>query len=485
MFAQLNAFITNPVPVPSCISLPVARYKKKWYYIASDLKTALDRNDSERQALNMAKNDKKAKAKYKFTAMDYITIGFTAIIVIIMVVFLLKALKPEWFEKKNKSDTPPAATQQNTDPQATENTPVDQPTEAPFYSGIGNTYGNMSNNAAAAEIDGRLYYVDTEESGKTALKVDDGETTRVLVGGETAISCVNVIKDPFMYADVAGSVAYKVMFIDGSGNICAVTDGPFPSGDNSDLSEESATVTEKKAIAEGRFRSFVSVGAYLYGIDADGAIVKVSLDDASKTILSKNKYEALCVYFGSIYALCSDGDLYVLTTSARPADGDEAAEAQSGGDDAVPGVDKYEALIVEGQFRAMCLFDDWIYGAGEEGLVRYDADNYGRDSLSGAFAPFAVNVDRSGIFLLVDGAAYSSDASESSSEGASGIVLLQTSAKDLLLGKTRLIGTIPADSVTFAPNSYSITLCADRIIVSSTEGGPVFNFEYNSSSTVS
>ena len=465
--------------------LPVARYKKKWYYIASDLKTALDRNDSERQALNMAKNGKKAKAKYKFTAMDYITIGFTAIIVIIMVVFLLKALKPEWFEKKNKSDTPPAATQQNTDPQATENTPVDQPTEAPFYSGIGNTYGNMSNNAAAAEIDGRLYYVDTEESGKTALKVDDGETTRVLVGGETAISCVNVIKDPFMYADVAGSVAYKVMFIDGSGNICAVTDGPFPSGDNSDLSEESATVTEKKAIAEGRFRSFVSVGANLYGIDADGAIVKVSLDDASKTILSKNKYEALCVYFGSIYALCSDGDLYVLTTSARPADGDEAAEAQSGGDDAVPGVDKYEALIAEGQFRAMCLFDDWIYGAGEEGLVRYDADNYGRDSLSGAFAPFAVNVDRSGIFLLVDGAAYSSDASESSSEGASGIVLLQTSAKDLLLGKTRLIGTIPADSVTFAPNSYSITLCADRIIVSSTEGGPIFNFEYNSSSTVS
>lgn len=433
----------------------------------------------------MAKNDKKAKAKYKFTAMDYITIGFTAIIVIIMVVFLLKALKPEWFEKKNKSDTLPAATQQNTDPQATENTPVDQPTEAPFYSGIGNTYGNMSNNAAAAEIDGRLYYVDTEESGKTALKVDDGETTRVLVGGETAISCVNVIKDPFTYADVAGSVAYKVMFIDGSGNICAVTDGPFPSGDNSDLSEESATVTEKKAIAEGRFRSFVSVGAYLYGIDADGAIVKVSLDDASKTILSKNKYEALCVYFGSIYALCSDGDLYVLTTSARPADGDEAAEAQSGGDDAVPGVDKYEALIAEGQFRAMCLFDDWIYGASEEGLVRYDADNYGRDSLSGAFAPFAVNVDRSGIFLLVDGAAYSSDASESSSEGASGIVLLQTSAKDLLLGKTRLIGTIPADSVTFAPNSYSITLCADRIIVSSTEGGPIFNFEYNSSSTVS
>ena len=196
----------------------------------------------------MAKNNKKAKSKYKFTAMDYITIGFTAVIVVIMVVFLLKALKPEWFEKKNKSDTPPAATQQNTDPQATKNTPVDQPTEAPFYSGIGNTYGNMSNNAAAAEIDGRLYYVDTEESGKAALKVDDGERTRVIVGGEAAISCVNVIKDPFTYADVAGSVAYKVMFLDGSGNICAVTDGPFPSGDDSDISEGDATVTEKKTM---------------------------------------------------------------------------------------------------------------------------------------------------------------------------------------------------------------------------------------------
>ncbi len=473
------------MPVPSCISLPVARYKKKWYYSASDLKTALDRNDSERQALNMAKNNKKAKSKYKFTAMDYITIGFTAVIVIIMVVFLLKALKPEWFEKKNKSDTPPAATQQNTDPQATENTPVDQPTEAPFYSGIGNTYGNMSNNAAAAEIDDRLYYVDTEESGKAALKVDDGEKTRVLVGGEAAISCVNVIKDPFTYADVAGSVAYKVMFLDGSGNICAVTDGPFPSGDDSDISEGDATVTEKKTIADGRFRSFVSVGAYLYGIDADGTIVKVSLDDASKTILSKNKYEAFCVYFGSIYALCSDGDLYVLTTSARPAGGDDAAEDQSGDNDAVPGVDKYEMLIAEGQFRTMCLFDDWIYGAGEEGLVRYDADNYGRDSLNGAFAPFAVNVDRRGIFLLVDAAAYSSDASVSSSGSSSGIVLLQTSAKDLLLGKTHLIGTIPADSVTFAPNSYRITLSTDRIIVSSTDGGSVFNFEYEGNGTVS
>ncbi len=475
----------HQVPVPSCISLPVARYKKKWYYIASDLKTALDRNDSERQALNMEKNDKKAKAKYKFTAMDYITIGFTAVIVIIMVVFLLKALKPEWFEKKNKSNTPPAATQQNTDSQATENTPVDQPTEAPFYSGIGNTYGNMSNNAAEAEIDDRLYYVDTEESGKAALKVDDGETTRVLVSGEAAISSVNVIKDPFAYADVAGSVAYKVMFLDGSGNICAVTDGPFPSGDNSDVSEENATVTEKKAIADGRFKSFVSVGAYLYGIDTEGSIVKVSLDDASKAILSKNKYEALCVYFGSIYALCSDGDLYVLTTSARPAEGDEAAEVQSGDDDAVPGVDKYEMLVAEGQFRTMCLFDDWIYGAGEEGLVRYDADNYGRDSLSGAFAPFAVNVDRRGIFLLVDAAAYSSVASESSSEASSGIVLLQTSARDLLLGKTRLVGTIPADSVIFAPNSYRITLSTDRIIVSSTDGGSVFNFEYEGNGTVS
>ena len=142
-------------------------------------------------------------------------------------------------------------------------------------------------------------------------------------------------------------------------------------------------------------------------------------------------------------------------------------------------------LIAEGQFRTMCLFDDWIYGAGEEGLVRYDADNYGRDSLSGAFAQFAVNVDRRGIFLLVDGAAYSSDASVSSSGSSSGIVLLQTSAKDLLLGKTHLIGTIPADSVTFAPNSYRITLSTDRIIVSSTDGGSVFYFEYEGNGTVS
>lgn len=424
----------------------------------------------------MAKNKK--KEKYKFTAMDYITIGFTAVIVIIMVVFLLKALKPEWFEKKNKNNTP-EATQQNTESQPTEDTPVDQPTEAPFYSGIGNTYGNMPNNAAAAEIDGRTYYVDNEESGRAALKVDDGENTRVLVSGEEAISSVNVIKDPFTYADVAGSVAYKVTFVDGAGNICAVTDGPFPADSDSDVPEDGATVTAKSVIADGRFRSFASVGAYLYCIDDGGTIVKVSLNDGSKTTLSKNKYEALCVYFGAIYALCEDGDLFMLTTTARPADSESGAD---GGADnspspdhtAVPGVDEYEMRVVEGYFRAISLFDDWIYAAGEDGLVRYDADNFGRDSLSGSIAPVAVNVDRRGIFLLVAAAPESGSAFE----------VLESSAKDLLLGKTRLIGTISADSVAGIPaDSFRITLSGDRIFVSSAAGGSVFSFAYNNGST--
>ncbi len=407
------------------------------------------------------------KKKYKFTVMDYVTIGFTAVIVIVMVVFLIKTLKPELFERKNNNNTP-AVTQQNEVP-ATGAPTAEQPTEAPYYSGIGNVYGNMSNDAAAAEADGRTYFVDSEESGSKALKVSNGESERVLVSGEKRISSVCAIKDPFTYADVAGSKAYLVTFIDGEGRICAVTDGPLPSGDDSSVSEDDATVTAKKVIAEGTYRSALSVGGQLYCIDGDGYIVKISLEDAAKTVLSKGRYSALCVYFGSIYAVSQSGDLYLLSTTARPAD--EADGTDNGSDNSDADGDKYEQLIAHGRYTCIAVFDDWVYAGGPDGFDRYDADKYGRDSLTAAFAPVAVNVDRRGIFFLI--------AEGTGNGGGTELSLYKATAKNLLSGRAELIGKYAPGISENAPSatSYRITLCSSYAIVSSAEGGEIFKAE--------
>ena len=398
--------------------------------------------------------------------MDYITIGFTIVIVAVMIVFLLKALKPEWFQKKDKGSATPTATQGQ--PTATDNTPVEQPTETPVYTGIGNAYGNMSNDASAAEIDGRRYFVTGNEAGGFSLCVNDGTGDRTLVSGEARISSVNVIKDPFTYADVAGTVAYKVSFIDGSGKICAVTDGPFPSDAESTLTADDVKVTEKTALAEGTYKSFVSVGAYLYCIDADGYIVRISLNDGSKTALSKNKYTSLAVYYGSIYALSDSGSIYVLTTTARPvSDSAEGGEEQGATDD------EYEKLVVTAEFGSISVFDDWIYACGQSGVIRYDAESFGRDTLTTEYKPVAVNVDRRGIFMLVR---------EVSGDGSEQLVLLNATAKDLLGGTPVRIGAVAvsenSEAGGAAAGSYRITLCSDMVYVSSADGGSVYGASY-------
>jgi hypothetical protein len=274
---------------------------------------------------------------------------------------------------------------------------------------------------------------------------------------------------------VANSVAYKVSFIDGSGKICAVTDGPFPSSSESTLTADDVKVTEKAAIAEGTYKSFVSVGAYLYCIDADGYVVRISLNDGAKVALSKNKYNALAVYYGSIYALSDSGSIYVLTTSARPesgsADGDSAESGEADG--AVN--DEYEKLVVSGEFGSICVFDDWVYAAGQSGLIRYDAESFGRDTLTTEFRPVAVNVDRRGIFMLV---------LEASGDGSEQLVLLNATAKDLLGGNPARIGAVAVsgngDLGGVPAGSYRITLCADMVFVSSADGGSIFAVSYDS-----
>lgn len=387
----------------------------------------------------MAGSKKRKKEKYKFTVMDYITIGFTAAVVLLMVFFLIRSIKPEWFNKRNKSSGNAAtATANGTVP--TEDPGIVTPTEEPTYSGIGNTYGNMANGAVAAEIDGHTYFV--RETDKQ-LCVRGGSEERTLTSGESAVTSVNVIKDPFAYGDIAGSVAYLVSYIDGEGNLRAVTDGPYPAADSDTELDSEPRATEPKTLAEGKYTVFTSVGQYLYAIDRDGLIWRIAIATGDRAALAKGKYTALCVYYGELFALGQDGGIYRLALT--PAADTEAESS-----------DDSDKLIIAGPVRCFTIYDDWIYTGGDNGFIRYDIDTLGKDTLSTSIKPDAVNVDKRGIFFAADGE------------------LKVASARELLSGSGRTLGTWDNAA---APG---ITLTADNALVSLTDsaGSTVIkNFE--------
>jgi hypothetical protein len=387
---------------------------------------------SDSKNINIRSNKGKTKAKYKFTVMDYITIGFTAAVVLLMVFFLLRSIKPEWFNKKNKnSGSVATATANGVVP--TEDPSVVTPTEEPEYSGIGNTYGNMANGAVAAEIDGHTYFV--READKQLCVRSESEGTsegeaRALTSGESAVSSVNVIKDPFSYGDIAGSVAYLVTYIDGEGSIRAITDGPYPAADSDAELDSEPRATEPKTLAEGQYTVFTSVGQYLYAIDRDGLIWRIAIATGERAALAKGKYTALCVYYGELFALGQDGGVYrlALTPSAQTETDTEHS-------------DDSDKLIIAGPVRCFTIHDDWLYTGGDNGFVRYDIDTLGKDTLSTSVKPDAINVDKRGIFFAVDGE------------------LKLANARELLSGSGRTLGTWDN---TAAPG---ITLTADNALV--------------------
>ena len=413
----------------------------------------------------MSKSEKKtSKKKYKFTVMDYITIGFTAVIVIIMIIFLIRALKPEWFAKKSDNGGTVSTVTQPASTANSDATPA--PTETPVYSGIGNSYGNMSNDSVAAEIDGYVFRASNTADGASLL-FGSGETAKTILEGENAITGVNVIEDPFANTGVAGSVYYKIIYIDGAGRLSAVTYGPLPSGEDSSVDPEGAISTEKTAVAEGTYRSAVPVGEYVYAIDGDGYIVKIALGDGSVAKLSKKTYSALCVYFGAIYGLSEDGGVYILKTSPRPAE----EGSDNGGDEAAEGVDEYEKLIGEDNFTSMAVFDDWVYAAGGSGIVRFDSDYYGRDTLTSAVKPSAISVDRRGIFVLVN---------ETSAEtGEAEFVLYLGAAKDFLSGTLTRLASVKADGSENGNGGYGITLLTGEVLVTDGQGRTLLSAEFS------
>lgn len=338
------------------------------------------------------KKDKNTKKKKKndLTAMDYITISFTVIIGILMVFIVIRTVNPDLF-RKNTDDAAPVYS----DSPVYSAAPA--ATAEPAYSDIGNTYGNMSNDAHVASIDGRTYYTTTDSSGKTGLYVSVSGTETLLA--ETKGSSLSAVRDPFAFSSIPGATGYTVFFIDGEGKLCSVTEDPFqnPSSSVTMETDIAYSCTAPKDFTDGTFRSALAVGEYMFFIDSEGHIGKMPLSSpSSRTVLSKDTYSSFCVYYGIIYAIHeNDGFVYELTTYARP---EETAQDDSSDDSSaeVPGVDEYEMLAVSVKASSISVADDWLYIAGDSGISRYDiSESFGRDTLSSAPATF-INVLNSG-----------------------------------------------------------------------------------------
>ena len=385
-----------------------------------------------------------AGKKYKLTVMDYVTIGFTAVIVLIMIFVLLKSVKPEWFTKKKAS---PTAVVSDTTPTAE---PEPTATAKPAYSGIGTSYGNMSSVSKAAEIDGRVYFAAVDDGGQSGVYVDDGTEVKKLFSDN--ILTLNVMKDPFTYADFANSVSYAVFYIDADNNICAVTDGPYPASSDVTLPEE-PTVTAKTTVVEGGVRSFAIAGDYIYFIDMNGTIGRLSLTENSLDALSRGTYTRLAIYYGTIYALSTDGKIVQLSSNPRPESTETSGEED--GSDAEPEsiYDEYEKVIVSSGARAFCVYDDWLYVATDEGIVRYDVDKLGRDTLSKTVIADLINVSDLGIVYAAGNAVYAGSAAQ---------IMTGTAAK---LGDT---------------DCSSLSLTSEGVYAYSTADRTMYKFSYDS-----
>ncbi len=370
-------------------------------------------NNTAPQNEEQAKKKVKIK-RFKLTVMDYITIGFTAVIVVIMVIILLQRIRPDWFTSSKKNNAAPTISAQAT-PQST-----------PTLSDVGNTYGNLSNNPYVCEIDDRLYFISAGADSIPYIYVTvDGETKALV---QTNAACLNVITDPFTYADDEAASAYTVFFLDADGNICYLTDGP--------VYEEQpfmeSTVT-KVVYKEGAYRAIAIRGEYLFFIDGDGHVGKMSLVEESYAVLSKDKYTTLTVYGTSIFALHENGSLYLLSSSGRPAATatptvDPSATATvtptpTATPTPVPGVDEYEMMILDEKVSHFCIDGTWIYTVSDKGIVRRTGDGSQKDTLSNRKADL-VNVLDGKIYVLSEGTLYVG------------------TDKDYLLGKEVAIGSV-------------------------------------------
>lgn len=361
--------------------------------------TTLPTEEQNKQPEEQPKKKKKVKIKkYKLTVMDYITIGFTVVIVLIMVFILLRTIRPDWFQFSKQNDAQPSTSESATE----------APSSTPTLSDIGNTYGNFSNSPCIAQIDDRLYFVSAGEDAVPYLYVKVGDETRKLI--QDNVFCLNAISDPFTYADDAKAYAYTVFYLDADGNICYVADGPVYS--DTPFTE---TLPEKKVYKEGAYKSIAVRGEYLFFIDGEGHVGKMSLIEDAYTVLSQESYIALSVYGSSIFAQHEDGSIYLLSTVARPVSTAAPTEDASATPSAtptptatatpVPGVDEYEMQILTEKVTHFCVDGAYLYTVSDSGIVRRSGDGSMKDTLSKRKAEY-INVLDGQIFVVSQGTLY-------------------------------------------------------------------------------
>lgn len=335
--------------------------------------------------------------KFKLSAMDYITIGFTAVIVIIMVIILLQRIRPDWFTSDEGQASPTVSA-----------TAAATPAPTPTLSDMGNTYGNLSNDPSVCEIDDRLYFISAGADAIPYIYVTvNGETKALL---QTNAAGLNVITDPFTFANDSAASAYTVFFLDADGNICYFTDGPVY-----DEQPFAQSTPQKVVFKQGAYKSIAVRGEYLFFIDQDGYIGKMSLVEESYEILSKEQYSAFTIYSTSLYALNEDGTLYLLTSSGRPAPteaptADPSATATAtptptATPSPIPGVDKYEMMILEEKTTHFCIDGSYIYTVSDAGIIRRSGDGLQKDTLSTRKCDF-INVLDDKIFVSSEGTLY-------------------------------------------------------------------------------
>lgn len=353
-------------------------------------KTGTDKNGS-------GNRKKKKKKKYRLQAMDIVTIIFTAIIVGVMAYVLYNQFSGGKDDGGNPSGTT-ATNSVTASPTAT---------AKPALSDIGNLYGNITNDAEVVVIDKREYFISADENGEKHIFVTVGETTKDIV--KTEASSLNVVTDYITYADQKDVAAYYVFYINGSGKICYVYDGPV-GGDGM----EEKTNLEEHVLLDGNYRSIDVSGEFVYYLEENGQIGKINIASKETTRLtSERSYESFVLYYGVIYAIGqADGFIYSIPSNPSSDSGSTASPTAAVTPAPTSGTEENadsEKVLIREACRNFVIDNDWIYVLNDGGIVRYLADGSGKDTLSPIRAE-AINVYKGAIFYIYNGDLYTASA---------------------------------------------------------------------------
>lgn len=368
---------------------------------------AEEKNEGRSEANSNAASKKGKKGKHKLQLMDIITIIFTAIILGVMGYVLYDQFSGSGGGSNNPVNNTPTSSV-STSSSGASSTPA--PTAPPVLSDIGNNYGNISNGALEAIIDGREYFISADAEGDTHIYMTDGENTRDLI--KTDASSLNVVTDYITYADQDGTKAYYVFYIDGDGKICYVSDGPLTKD------AEAAVPLKANVFLDGKYSVINVSGEYLYYLNGEGQIGKISILDKTDTVLGTDRaYSNFCLYYGVIYAVgADDGYIYQMPsnpqTSTSDKDSDDDASAESN-----------EKLLVGESCTAFAIDNDWIYTVSDRGIVRYLVDSGAKDTISSEIKADAINVRNSVIYYTSGGTLYMASYTEELLKNGAGTVI--------------------------------------------------------------